>query len=251
MSNYTPEKDVYSTANPPPGYPPGTGAPFAAGGYPPQSSTAAFAASPYQQLSYQHTGGMQPMYAAAQPQQQIIVAQPMMMMNTMGGRVHNLGSYASACVCPNCGQNQVTRVTYHSGGHAHLWAVILGVLFGFCCIPYLVDGFKDVRHTCSSCGVPLAIYHRSGNLEVLAHQAPTMAMQPQMTGVIQQPLQPQTTGLVQLQPQYTGAQIQPQYMGAPVQPQYTGTQILSSPAPFAPIGTPAAASGPPVYTTRI
>ncbi|KAH7097894.1 LITAF-like zinc ribbon domain-containing protein [Auriculariales sp. MPI-PUGE-AT-0066] len=161
------------------------------------------------------------------PQPQVMVAQqPMMMVGGMGGRVQNLASYAAPCLCPNCGQTQVTRVTFETGSHTHLWAVILGVLFCCCCIPYMIDGLKDVRHNCSNCGIPLAVWHRSGGLEVLAHQGTNVPLQAQPTG--QQPLQPQQTG-VPMQPQYTGAPVQTppgQYTPQPGQfsPQHTGQQ---------------------------
>ncbi|KAH7065650.1 LITAF-like zinc ribbon domain-containing protein, partial [Auriculariales sp. MPI-PUGE-AT-0066] len=85
--------------------------------------------------------------------------------------LNNLVSYAGACICPNCGQNQITRVTYQAGGYAHIWAIVFGVFLLSCCIPFLVNSFKDVLHTCSSCGVPLAVYHRSGKTVVLAQPA--------------------------------------------------------------------------------
>ena len=37
------------------------------------------------------------------------------------------------------------------------------------CIPYLVKSFKDVKHSCGSCGVPLALWHKSGGVDVLLH----------------------------------------------------------------------------------
>jgi len=38
------------------------------------------------------------------------------------------------------------------------------------CIPYLATWFKDCQHKCGNCGTLLAVWHRSGRTEVMAHQ---------------------------------------------------------------------------------
>jgi len=246
MATYPTEKDNFAPTGPP-GYPAGSGQ-FAPA---PQTFTpqpqAGFAPAPYGTPQPMGSPGQQPIYS---PQvrifmpprtfvgadsnlnffaQQVVVATPMM----MGGRVQNLSQFAAPCLCPNCGQTQVTRVNYQAGSHTQyvvvslphtplfhllislfsLWAVILGVLACCCCIPYMVDGLKDVHHSCGNCGIPLAVWHRSGGLEVLAHQG--------------------QAGAVPLQPQQTGQPISPQYTGQPLQPQFTG-------APQQPVGSPPA-----------
>ena len=53
-----------------------------------------------------------------------------------------------------------------------LAALLLCFVVGLGCIPYLFSGFKDVAHSCGSCGTMLAIWHRSGTpggVEVLVH----------------------------------------------------------------------------------
>ncbi|KZV82879.1 hypothetical protein EXIGLDRAFT_729132 [Exidia glandulosa HHB12029] len=165
-------------------------------GYFPQQGT------PQQQYPPQQQYGSPgvPQYPAPghQPyQQQPAYGQPVI-MGTMGGRVQNLSQFPAPCLCPNCGQTQITRVSYEAGTYTHIWALVLGLVACCCCIPYMVDGLKDVHHFCANCNIPLAIYHRSGGIEVLAHQ--------------QMPLQPQATGI---HPQATG--VPPQAMSPPVQ----------------------------------
>lgn len=50
-----------------------------------------------------------------------------------------------------------------------IWALIICVCSGFGCIPYLINGLKDVEHKCGSCGVTLATWHKSGHVDVYAH----------------------------------------------------------------------------------
>jgi len=63
-------------------------------------------------------------------------------------------------------------------------ALLLCFFVGLGCIPYMISGFKDVAHSCGSCGTMLAIWHRGGapgGVEVLIHpmasgpQAPVAA----------------------------------------------------------------------------
>jgi hypothetical protein len=224
MSAYPTEKDTYTPAGPP-GY---AGQQFAPGAAPVQGSFTpqpqgvpqpGFAPAPYGSPQPMGSPGQQPIYSP-----QVVVATPMM----MGGRVQNLSQFAAPCLCPNCGQTQVTRVNYQAGSHTHLWAVILGVLACCCCIPYMVDGLKDVHHSCGNCGIPLAVWHRSGGLEVLAHQGAAGA-----------------AGAVPLQPQQTGAQpISPQYTGQPLQPQFTGAQPAVGSPPAQYVGQQPTYNGP-------
>ncbi|XP_064383484.1 lipopolysaccharide-induced tumor necrosis factor-alpha factor homolog [Halichondria panicea] len=64
--------------------------------------------------------------------------------------------------CPNCRVQNRTNVSYTTG----LFALILmGVLFLFgfwlCCwIPLVVDGCKDVTHTCPNCHYTVGTYKR-------------------------------------------------------------------------------------------
>ncbi|KAH8755544.1 LITAF-like zinc ribbon domain-containing protein [Hyaloscypha finlandica] len=71
--------------------------------------------------------------------------------------------------CPMCRVRQMTRVEFVSGGTTHLIAILccLGLCCG--CVPYLTTWFKDVEHKCGNCGALLAVWHRSGRTEVIAH----------------------------------------------------------------------------------
>jgi len=48
-------------------------------------------------------------------------------------------------------------------------ALLLCLTTCLCCIPYLATWFKDVRHSCGRCGALLAVWHRSGRVEIMAH----------------------------------------------------------------------------------
>jgi len=86
-------------------------------------------------------------------------------------RVNQLGQFPQPVICPNCGQTHVTRTEYFAGTTTHIWALIIGILTCCCCIPYLIDGLKDVQHYCSNCNIPLARWHRNGGgAEVQAHE---------------------------------------------------------------------------------
>ncbi|KAF8542424.1 LITAF-like zinc ribbon domain-containing protein [Trichophaea hybrida] len=71
--------------------------------------------------------------------------------------------------CPNCRVRAVTAMSYQSGNHTHMWAVVFTFLLLAPCIPYLVKSFKDVQHTCGNCGVPVAVWRQSGGVEILIH----------------------------------------------------------------------------------
>jgi len=49
-----------------------------------------------------------------------------------------------------------------------LWALGLCLCVLLPCIPYLMDSTKDVNHHCGHCGVQLATWYRSGNVQVFA-----------------------------------------------------------------------------------
>ncbi|KAH7098340.1 LITAF-like zinc ribbon domain-containing protein [Auriculariales sp. MPI-PUGE-AT-0066] len=84
--------------------------------------------------------------------------------------IKNLGKTAASTQCPQCGQTATTSIEHKTGKSTHIWAIITGVCCGMCCVPYLINTWKDVEHKCGSCGTPLAIWHRSGDeTEVLRH----------------------------------------------------------------------------------
>ncbi|EJD35107.1 hypothetical protein AURDEDRAFT_154940 [Auricularia subglabra TFB-10046 SS5] len=87
--------------------------------------------------------------------------------------VSSLGSHAAPVRCPHCAATAVTRVEYSAGRTTRVCAVATSLLLspaaGF--VPYLIDGTKDKKHFCGSCGTLLAVWHRSGRLEIAAEKA--------------------------------------------------------------------------------
>ncbi|KAK0119984.1 hypothetical protein ONS95_011405 [Cadophora gregata] len=72
--------------------------------------------------------------------------------------------------CPVCGVREMTRTEFVSGGTTHLSALLCCCCLCLGCIPYLASWFKDCEHKCGSCGALLAVWHRSGRTEVMAHR---------------------------------------------------------------------------------
>ncbi|KAH6713917.1 LITAF-like zinc ribbon domain-containing protein [Leptodontidium sp. MPI-SDFR-AT-0119] len=71
--------------------------------------------------------------------------------------------------CPVCGVREMTRAEYVTGGTTHLSALLCCCCLCLGCVPYLASWFKDCEHKCGSCGALLAVWHRSGRTEVMAH----------------------------------------------------------------------------------
>ncbi|KAE9368135.1 hypothetical protein N431DRAFT_429332 [Stipitochalara longipes BDJ] len=134
----------------------------------------------------QYTGEQQPHYGAEQPgmqpiqekqyqqqaipQQQQMPQQPLPQNNFASATpLVSLQQGPAPVDCPMCRVRQMTRVEFVSGGTTHLVALLccLGLCCG--CIPYLTTWFKDVEHKCGNCGALLAVWHRSGRTEVIAH----------------------------------------------------------------------------------
>jgi lipopolysaccharide-induced tumor necrosis factor-alpha factor len=89
-------------------------------------------------------------------------------------------------VCPSCGARRLTVCTSHSRDSApyvplptmcvcandvpSLWAIVFCGLLCAPCVPYVWESFKDVKHSCRGCGVPLALWRKGGGgVEVLVH----------------------------------------------------------------------------------
>ena len=68
---------------------------------------------------------------------------------------NRLGRHPVSTVCPRCGASVITNTTKIDGSMAWLWCFIIfilgGGIFCLCLIPFCVDSFKDVRHTCPNC----------------------------------------------------------------------------------------------------
>uniref|UniRef100_A0A7S1EUH4 LITAF domain-containing protein n=1 Tax=Timspurckia oligopyrenoides TaxID=708627 RepID=A0A7S1EUH4_9RHOD len=74
------------------------------------------------------------------------------------GQSKSLGWYAVGVECPNCGQNQKTRVEIHKCTLAN-WLICLFVPLGwfvFCCP---LDCGSRVDHSCSRCGAYVGTNH--------------------------------------------------------------------------------------------
>ncbi|XP_041790350.1 lipopolysaccharide-induced tumor necrosis factor-alpha factor homolog [Chelmon rostratus] len=65
--------------------------------------------------------------------------------------------------CPHCHHVVTTKVTYLPGRAAWCMCVLLtvmGLVCGFCLIPFMVRGLQDAHHSCPQCGNHLHIYTR-------------------------------------------------------------------------------------------
>ncbi|KAA8903577.1 LITAF-like zinc ribbon domain-containing protein [Sphaerosporella brunnea] len=114
-----------------------------------------------------------PQQQAYPQQQQHVPMQPQPMVQAQGHQYLTampLGALSRSPApvdCPSCGVRGLTTCAYQSGDSAHLWALIFCFLICAPCIPYVVKSFKDVQHSCGSCGVPLALWHKSGGVDIL------------------------------------------------------------------------------------
>ncbi|RXW15342.1 hypothetical protein EST38_g10515 [Candolleomyces aberdarensis] len=80
-----------------------------------------------------------------------------------------MGPGTTSVVCPHCKEHMMTSITYKVGNFTHLIGIAFCMTTLMPCIPYLIDPVKDVRHSCSKCGVLLATYRRgAGTVEVHA-----------------------------------------------------------------------------------
>ena len=65
-------------------------------------------------------------------------------------------------ICPNCGCDITTMLTYKSGTLTYILFIIM--FFFFCCFAFIIfciDGTKDVIHTCPKCKHVLGVYRRA------------------------------------------------------------------------------------------
>jgi lipopolysaccharide-induced tumor necrosis factor-alpha factor len=74
----------------------------------------------------------------------------------------SLQEFPAPVDCPLCKVRQMTRTEYLSGNKTHIWALVFCFFLGLPCIPYLINGFKDVQHKCGNCGGLLATWQRNG-----------------------------------------------------------------------------------------
>ncbi|KAH0609284.1 uncharacterized protein H6S33_012770 [Morchella sextelata] len=84
--------------------------------------------------------------------------------------LHSLTRRSAPVDCPVCNRRGATKCTSKSGNFTHVWAAVTCSFSCLGCIPYMISGLKDVKHSCASCGTTLAVWHRSGGgTDVLAH----------------------------------------------------------------------------------
>ncbi|KAM7419558.1 hypothetical protein PAMA_016592 [Pampus argenteus] len=65
--------------------------------------------------------------------------------------------------CPHCLHVVTTKVTYLPGSIAWFMCILLtlmGLVCGFCLIPFMVRGLQDAHHSCPHCGKHLHTYKR-------------------------------------------------------------------------------------------
>jgi len=136
--------------------------------------------SPYQQQvpsQYEKQGVMPQQQPAQMPQQQMPQQQQPQVIytNVPQGNLYlaatpipALQSYPAVIDCPRCGARAMTVAEPESGNTTHAWAALFCFCFCLGCIPYLMASLKDTLHKCSSCGAAVALWHRSGRVEVLA-----------------------------------------------------------------------------------
>jgi lipopolysaccharide-induced tumor necrosis factor-alpha factor len=110
------------------------------------------------------------------PGQQQAQAQPNMVYPSNGEYqtaipLANLDRAPAPVDCPKCGTRGLTDCTSESGGFTNMLALVLCCCFCLGCLPYCINGTKDVNHKCSSCHALLAVWHRSNSkVVVIAHK---------------------------------------------------------------------------------
>ncbi|EPE35191.1 lipopolysaccharide-induced transcription factor regulating tumor necrosis factor alpha, putative [Glarea lozoyensis ATCC 20868] len=110
----------------------------------------------------QHSNGAPPTHAQGGPPRNLY---------THASPLNTLQSVPTPVDCPFCGVRELTRTEFVSGGTTHGSALLLCCCFCLGCIPYIGSWLKDCEHNCGHCGQLLAVWHRSGRTEVIAHPA--------------------------------------------------------------------------------
>ncbi|KAA0722547.1 hypothetical protein E1301_Tti011922 [Triplophysa tibetana] len=146
---------------------------------PPYTEVTAPPAEMYQQQANRFPSGAQanqfpvlnmPTVVTVNHREQVIVQQqimrneaPQVFMVQPQQIVLSLGDTQTATVCRYCHNSILTVVEYKPGCAA--WAMclviaLLGLICGFCLIPFCVRGFQDAHHSCPHCHSHLGIYRR-------------------------------------------------------------------------------------------
>ena len=80
-----------------------------------------------------------------------------------------LGQSPAPVDCPVCAGRHMTRIDYAVGGTTWVWAAAVCCLCSLGCIPFFINGCKNIKHHCGGCGALLATYHRNSPVELHAH----------------------------------------------------------------------------------
>ncbi|XP_041920675.1 lipopolysaccharide-induced tumor necrosis factor-alpha factor homolog [Alosa sapidissima] len=145
-------------STPPPAYTPGS--------YPPSYNEIDTA----QSQAHHHGNHTNPYPVLSIPGNVVIHQEVMIATQTMSQPVAviqvqpvALADSPTVTVCPHC-HHQVTTNTTHKSGMAAwstcLLLTLLGLICGFCLIPFLIDGCKDVHHSCPHCNRHIGIFIR-------------------------------------------------------------------------------------------
>ncbi|XP_044047542.1 lipopolysaccharide-induced tumor necrosis factor-alpha factor homolog isoform X1 [Siniperca chuatsi] len=103
--------------------------------------------------------GVTPSVSSRQTQTVVVVTQP----QPVPISVTCLGDIPGVVCCPHCHHVVTTKVTYLPGGAAWCMCVLLtmlGLVCGFCLIPFMVRGLQDAHHSCPQCGNHLHTHRR-------------------------------------------------------------------------------------------
>ncbi|KAM9363329.1 lipopolysaccharide-induced tumor necrosis factor-alpha factor homolog [Symphorus nematophorus] len=103
--------------------------------------------------------GVTPPVRATQTQPVVVVSQP----QPVPIEVMYLREDPGLVRCPYCHNVVTTKVTYMPGRAAWSMCVLLavmGLICGFCLIPFMVRSLQDAHHSCPHCGNHLHIYTR-------------------------------------------------------------------------------------------
>jgi len=137
-----------------------------------QVNAPTFEGQPAQPINDEKAPAVQPQQQLQQPPNQPAFVQqqsaPQVFQSAVP--VANLGANPAPVDCPICHARAMTRVTKETGNTNLAWAI--GACLVCCClafIPFVMDSLKNVRHQCGNCGATLALWHKSGRTDVLAH----------------------------------------------------------------------------------
>ena len=83
--------------------------------------------------------------------------------------LQSLGPSPAPVDCPACRGRFMTMIDYHVGGTTWAWAAAVCCFTGCGCIPFFINGCKNVQHRCGGCGTVLATFHRNNPVEVHMH----------------------------------------------------------------------------------